>query len=236
MIEPPGESTVNRDTRDQIILSAERLFGEFGIDAVSLRQINIAAGQRNNSAAHYHFGSKETLIADIFDYRMKRINRRRMQRLNEMLRAGQFDDVRMLVGGIILPMVEEIEQSEGGSHFIRFAAQTFRHPQLDSFSLWRSKYSRGLQRIHRALKVDLPDVPAIVLARRFGMIMELIVHSLADRELFRMSAEKSDDFNTTVFVNNLVDACTGALSAPVSSETQLEIVKETRVEPGFPVR
>jgi hypothetical protein len=55
------------------------------------------------------------------------------------------------------------------------------------------------------------------------MIMELIIHSLADREIFRVTAEKSSGFYAPVFINNLVDSCTGVLNAPVSSETLTEI-------------
>ena len=47
MTEPARKPTVNQHTREQLILAAERLFSESGIDAVSLRQINVAAGQRN---------------------------------------------------------------------------------------------------------------------------------------------------------------------------------------------
>ncbi len=82
MTQPAQKSTVGQDTREQIILAAEQLFGEFGIDAVSMRQINVAAEQRNSSAAHYHFGSKEALVMETFHYRMERINRRRLQRLD----------------------------------------------------------------------------------------------------------------------------------------------------------
>ena len=123
MVQPVEKSTLNQHTREQIILAAERLFGEFGIDAVSLRQINVAAHQRNSSAAHYHFGSKEALITITFHHRMERINRRRLQKLDEITKAGQVGDVRVLVQAILLPIVEEIEQSKGGSNYIRFAAQ-----------------------------------------------------------------------------------------------------------------
>jgi len=223
MTEPAEKTALNQHTREQLILAAERLISESGIDAVSMRQINVAAGQRNNSAAHYHFGSKEALIAATFDYRMERINRRRHQRLDEVSKTGQDYNVRLLVQAIILPIVEEIEQSEGGSHYIRCEAQYLRHPRIDFFSLWRSEHSEGLQRIWQLLKAAPSGVPEIVLGQRFGMIMELIIHSLADREIFRLVAKSSNDFNAAVFLNNLLDSCTAALTAPVSSETQLEI-------------
>ncbi len=226
MTKPAEKTALNQHTRQQLILAAERLISESGIDAVSLRQINVAAGQRNNSAAHYHFGSKETLIAAMFEYRMERINRRRVQRLDEVAKTGQDYNVRLLVQAIILPIVEEIEQSEGGSQYIRCEAQYLRHPRIDFFSLWRSEHGEGMQRIWQLLKLALSGVPEIVLGQRFGMMLELILNSLADREIFRLVAESSNDFNAAVFLNNLIDTCATAVSAPVSSETQFEIDRQ----------
>ena len=190
MVQPAGKPAVRQETHERIILAAERLFGKFGIDAVSLRQINVAARQLNNSAANYHFGTKEALIAATFDYRMEGINRRRLQKLDEVSKAGQVGDVRVLVQAIILPIVEEVEQGKGGSHYFRFAGQAFGHPRLDLFSLRRGEFSEGMQRIYRLLRAALPDVPEILFGQRFGMIIELIFHSLADREIFRLSAKK----------------------------------------------
>ncbi len=158
---------------------------------------------------------------ETFHYRMERINGRRLQKLDEISKAGQVGNVRMLVEAVILPIVEEIEQSKGGRHYIRFEAQCMGHPQIDFFSLWRSEDSEGLQRISKLIKAAVPGVAGIVIGQRFGMIMELIIHSLADREIFRLSTQERTDFNAAAFINNLVDSCTGAISAPVSAETQL---------------
>jgi len=223
LVQPARKSTVSQETHERIILCAERLFSKYGIDAVSMRQINVAAGQRNSSAAHYHFGSKEALIAETFHYRMERINRRRLQKLDEISKAGQVDNVRVLVQAMIVPILEELEQSKGGRHYIRFAGQCMGHPRIDFFALWRSEDSEGMQRIFRLIKAAIPSVPAIVISQRFGMIMELIIHSLADREIFRQSTEARTDFNAAAFLNNLADSCTSVLTAPVSAETQLAI-------------
>ena len=223
MNQPARKLTVSQQTREELILAAERLFSELGIDAVSLRQINAAAGQRNSSAAHYHFGSKDVLIAATFDYRMERINARRLRMLDEISKAGKADDVRTLVGAMIFPIVEEIEESEGGHNYIRFEARALGHPKLDFFAMWRSEHSNGIAWVYKLMKAALPDLPKMLLSQRFGMLMESILHCLADHELFRLSAERSGDFYPAVFVNNLVDSCTGAISAPVSSETQVEL-------------
>ena len=223
MTQPARKLTVSQQTREELILAAERLFSEFGIDAVSLRQINAAAGQRNSSAAHYHFGSKDALIAATFDYRMERINARRLRMLDEISKAGKADEVRTLVGAMIFPIVEEIEESEGGHNYIRFEARALGHPKLDFFAMWRSEHSNGVASVYKLMKAALPDLPRTLLSQRFGMLMESILHCLADHELFRLSAEKSGGFYHAVFINNLVDSCTGAISASVSSETQVEL-------------
>ncbi len=223
MNEPARKLTVSQQTRDELILAAERLFSEFGIDAVSLRQINAAAGQRNSSAAHYHFGSKDALIAATFDYRMERINGRRLRKLDEISKAGKADDLRTLVAAMIFPIVEEIEESQGGGNYIRFEARALGHPKLDFFAMWRSEHSDGIAQIYKLMKAALPDLPKMLLSQRFGMLMESILHCLADHELFRLSAERSGGFYPAVFINNLVDSCTGAISAPVSPETHTEI-------------
>ena len=64
-------------SKEQIVLTAERLFAEHGIDGISLRQIGQAAGNANNSAVQYHFGTKDNLIQAIFEYRLPYLTRRR---------------------------------------------------------------------------------------------------------------------------------------------------------------
>ena len=49
------------ETQDKILDTAERLIGEQGYAATSLRQIIAEAGV-NLAAVHYHFGSKEELL------------------------------------------------------------------------------------------------------------------------------------------------------------------------------
>src|ERR687892_231101 len=45
-------------TAERLIAAAESLFATHGIDGVSLREINRAAGARNASALQYHFGDR----------------------------------------------------------------------------------------------------------------------------------------------------------------------------------
>ena len=49
-------------TRERLVDAAEHVFASLGIEDANLREINRAAGQSNNSALHYHFGSREALL------------------------------------------------------------------------------------------------------------------------------------------------------------------------------
>jgi AcrR family transcriptional regulator len=57
------------DTPTRILDAAERLFAERGIESVSVRSILAAAGV-NVALAHYHFGSREGLIAALLEARV----------------------------------------------------------------------------------------------------------------------------------------------------------------------
>lgn len=60
-------SDTKADTREKLIIVAIKLFAQQGFSGVSMRTINSAAGTKNSSAVHYHFGSKMGIIEAIMD-------------------------------------------------------------------------------------------------------------------------------------------------------------------------
>jgi AcrR family transcriptional regulator len=223
MPETHRKSSVREQTRKQLISAAEKLFAKDGIDGVSLRQINLEAGQKNSSAAHYHFGSKDSLIMAIYQHRMENVNERRLKKISELESSGDEKNIRALVGAIVYPIVEEIDADMSGRHYIRFMAQAIGHPQLDLIELWQQEHSGGLSRTIDLIRKALPDIPNAIVGQRFGLAFEQIVHSLADREKLRKSAKHSFEVNSALFVSNLVDCISGAMAAPVSPETSREL-------------
>jgi len=95
---------------------------------VSLREIGASAGQRNNSVAHYHFGSRQGLIDAIFERRMAPIDRRRHAMLDDMVRSGRSGDVRSLCEALVLPLVFALDEQEGYRYYARFLAQVYTAP------------------------------------------------------------------------------------------------------------
>src|SRR5690348_9816792 len=64
-------------TKLRILDTAEELFGEQGLDRVSIRDITQRA-KVNLAAISYHFGSKEDLIAAVFERRIVPVNEARL--------------------------------------------------------------------------------------------------------------------------------------------------------------
>ena len=220
------QTAVASNTREALILAAERLIAENGIDGVSLRQINTEAGQRNSSAAHYHFGSKEALVHSIYDHRLGSVNRRRQQLLDEILAAGRGADVRALVEAIVRPIVDEIRDSEGGSFYIRFLAQAMGHPQASTRDYWKTILTDAALTAYELLKKAMPDVDEPVISQRFGLMWELIIHSLADRERYLESGKAAGGEDLELlFVDNLIDVVTGGLTAQVSAATATALAR-----------
>ena len=215
---------VSSRTREQLLVTGERLFATHGLDNVSLRQINLEAGQRNSSAAHYHFGSKDAMIAAIYEYRMECLNVRRNELLAALPPADGPRSVLSMIEILVYPMVEVAENPEGGHAYLRFLSQLFSHPKLDLTGMWRRQFSESVGRVYYELRTALPEIPDEVFGPRFGLIWLLAVNSLADRERLSQAASGMVSHALPVlFVSNLIDCLAGLMSAPTSLSTAAEI-------------
>ena len=207
-------------TKKLLIRTAEKLFAEHGIDAVSLRQINNAAGQRNASAAHYHFGSKEALIAAIFEERMSGINRRRLGMLEAVERRGRTGDLRCVMEALVWPLAEQLFDRSGGNHYVRFIAQAYSDPMVRFWDLFDGDLAEGARRADDMARAILSDLPERVLRQRMSALRSQLINGIADLEVRAKRRLQSDpNFDPTAQVNNFIDMLCGALRAPVSKET-----------------
>ena len=221
------QTAASAETREALILTGERLIAENGIGAVSLRQINTEAGQRNSSAAHYHFGSKEALVDAIFDYRMKRVNLSRKLKLAALReQTNDHPNPRQLVETFISPIAEEIRDTEGGSFYIRFLAQAVGHPHTDTYKFSEGR-SDAAESAYKQLKQMAPEIPEPIFGQRFGLMWEMVIHSLADWEYTSELRASTQHISRALFINNLIDSATGALMAPVTASTVAELKRKS---------
>ena len=69
-------------TKAQVFAAAERLFALHGFQNVSVRDIT-AEAKVNLASVNYHFGSKDSLLFEIFRRRTSELNRERARMLHE---------------------------------------------------------------------------------------------------------------------------------------------------------
>src|SRR5690242_12177605 len=125
-----------RSTKEQILLAAERMFADHGVDGVSMRQIGTAVGSGNNSAVLYHFGSKDNLVEAIFEHRLPRLRERRAALIAERRPV----DVR---GWLACQIDMVLEQSDlPDSNYLRFVASLSQHGG-DAFKHLPRRLARG---------------------------------------------------------------------------------------------
>jgi AcrR family transcriptional regulator len=211
----PPSASPRRDAREQMILAAERLFAERGIGAVSLREIGAAAGQRNNGAAQYHFGSKRGLVDAIVEYRMRPVNERRLELLAAADAAGRGEDLRALVEVLVLPFAEFVSAPE--TSWARFLEQAATEPDVDIAAVVQRPAMRGLREVLRRLDAALRDLPPHVRRSRIELAQILLVHAGAGWEREASQAPRGRGMGPAPLALDLVDATVGLLSAPVTS-------------------
>ncbi|MBT2418927.1 TetR family transcriptional regulator [Streptomyces sp. ISL-22] len=206
------EEQVNA-TRALLLTAAERLFAEHGVHAVSNRQVSEAAGQGNNTAVGYHFGTKTDLVRAIVRKHATRIEENRA-RLLAGLRDP--DDVRGWVDCLVRPVLEHLAALGSPTWYARFCAQVVSDPALHQLMVEEALTSPSLQRIVEGLNRCLPDLPAEVRAERAEMVRHLIVHVAAERE--RALAEHTPTPRATWddAATGLADAVVGMWLAPVT--------------------
>jgi AcrR family transcriptional regulator len=216
-------SAATQQTRNKILLTAEKLFAERGIDQTSIRLINQMAGQRNSSATQYHFGSKPGVIAALFDYRMEPINERRLQMLTELEARRQTDDLRSMVEIIVHPLAEHLNKHSEAYYYIPVVAQVIGHPGYHDIARTRRIHGTGLQRLIKMMKVMLPALPNELFMQRFGMALRQVFNELNDYQRMYLLRPRNARPEMALFISTLIDVVTAQLTAPVSQQTRREL-------------
>jgi AcrR family transcriptional regulator len=204
-----------RDTRAQLIVAAERLFAERGIEGVSLREINLAAKQRNTSAAHYHFGSKDALVDAIFEFRRSEIGRRRDEVLDALEAEGKATDIRALSSALVMPLAPEIQPGEEGGHYLEVLAHLFLTSPAKVGDILR-KHQAGDARWTAMVAAALPSIPRSLVWTRLLLMGRHVVISLA---VYQRRGLVVDNVGFEAYLSDMVDAVAGYLSAPPSQRT-----------------
>ncbi|MDG3010331.1 TetR family transcriptional regulator [Rhodococcus sp. D2-41] len=207
------------DARERILLAGERLIAERGVE-VPLREVAAAAGQRNNSAVHYHFGSRDGLIQAILDRRQTSLEARQLALLAEHEDSGGDDDPASLVEIMVRPMLE-IPYADGSTHYARFLEQVRPHRVIVRAQLSVERWPAiriVMTRLHRAL-APMPDP---LRRRRITAMATAMFALLADHERADAGEAAGADRSGA---DDLVAMLVGMLTAPSPATTGSDLPK-----------
>lgn len=204
-----------RDVKGHMLDIAERMFNERGLDGVSMRDVASAAGQRNNSAVQYHFGSRDGLVVAVLRRRMTGIDADRRQRLEEVDETGLGDDVPALVRVLFEPLVERIRHSPRPTHYGRFLAKVgpLVGPTIPEITEMRPPSDDVVVRL-----IDLLDhVSKRTAFERIDLATQMFIGALAVHEDRLDSTHPVEIAGFEPTVAHLYDMTLAALLAPESS-------------------
>ena len=201
-------------TREAILTAAERLFAEHGVFAVSNRQVSDAAGQGNNAAVGYHFGTKSDLIRAIVRKHNEQVERLCQQMVD---RLGADAELRDWVDCLVRPLAAHLTELGSPTTYARFSAQLMPDPSHRDLVSEESLGSSSVLHIIEGLNRCLPDMPPQVRVERNAMARQLIVHMFAERERALADGAPTPHPSWEAMATSLVDAITGLMLAPVTA-------------------
>jgi AcrR family transcriptional regulator len=139
------------DTKTRILNAAEKLFGEYGFDATSLRDITAEAGV-NLAAVNYHFQSKESLIDALIERRLGPITRKRLDLLKA---AGPNPSLEQVIRAFLAPILDyDILPA------IPLIGRVLSNPTQFFDRVYKRHLSETLTGFSEVLQKLLPELPA----------------------------------------------------------------------------
>ncbi|MEZ0366659.1 TetR family transcriptional regulator [Mycobacterium sp. pUA109] len=205
-------------TREAILAAAERLYAEHGVFAVSNRQVSEAAGQGNNAAVGYHFGTKTDLVRAIEQKHRAPIERLREQMVADVLTADATADMRDWVACLVRPLTDHLAELGNPTWYARFAAQVMTDPAYHDIVVKDALSSPSLVEVINRIDRCLPELPAEIRSARNAMGRNLLMHTCADWERTLAAGGSARKTNWQIAGANLIDAIVGLWLAPVTSE------------------
>lgn len=126
---------MSKGSRERILDATEKLFAKRGSQAVSLREINAAAGV-SQGVLHYQFGGRAELIKAMLERRFPVIHAQRLTMLQPLLHRDSPPDVRDLVEVVVRPFADFVlGHKRLGNRFMRVLSHlsTERNPEFQQY-------------------------------------------------------------------------------------------------------
>jgi AcrR family transcriptional regulator len=210
------------ETKQKILDVAERLFGEQGYDAVSLRHIIAEAGV-NLAAVHYHFGSKDDLLLEVVMRKVQPVNERRLALLDqaEAEAAPGPPPLERVLEAFLLPAVLMAGKSP---EFVKLMGRL--HAEGTATAIFLKHFEPLINRFRAAMRGALPDLPEEELAWRTHFMVGAMAHTLNGPPATRPVPNGASGDDPRLVAGYLIAFLSGGLRAPVTTPARIAALKE----------
>lgn len=218
-----GARATSEDTRNQIKAAAQMLFARHGVDAVTVQEIVDAAGQRNNAALHYHFGTKEELIRQMVVDGAAVLDERRRGMLEEIEARGGPRSIREVLLVLVMPVIE-LGEDERWRGYIRFTSNLQASDPNALRAALNNRWNTGYVACFNHLKTMLP-LPAAVIEQRLSIfsIYANSILSAHEAALETRNTKSSRLWGQRFTIENILDTLEATITCPMSESTQAKL-------------
>lgn len=167
------------DTKEQILIVAERLFAERGFAGTTLRNVVSEAGV-NLAAVHYHFGSKEELFRAVVQRFARPVVEQELKLLSELEAKAGRPSVEEILTAMVKPSLEILSQDDD-RHSIRaqFMGRCRTEPEPIQ-SIAYDEFAPASKAFLDTLQQVLPEQSLTQLGWKFDLVIAALVRVLME--------------------------------------------------------
>jgi TetR/AcrR family transcriptional regulator, regulator of cefoperazone and chloramphenicol sensitivity len=197
-------------TRAKLIAAGEQFFATHGIHGAQMRDIVRAAGQANDSAVHYHFGSREGLLRAICE---RHIDAREPDRQRRIAEQGPAPALATVVHDMLRPTAADLH-TLGGRYFLRISAQLAGLAGVRTGSVPPIVGPALRAQLETLRRLCAERMSAELAGERVAVLIGTLTGALADRAV-GIDGGRSFALDEETFLANLEAMSVAALQAPV---------------------
>jgi AcrR family transcriptional regulator len=207
---PVRTASPSFSTRERILGVAEALFARHGFDGASLRQVT-AAAKVNLAAVNYHFGSKESLIEEVFRRRLDELNR---QRLAALAAVQAEPTLEAVLDAFIRPALEQSMDAAGGAAFVRVLARAYAEHDERLRKFLSDNYGHVLREFAGSFARLLPHLEKEELYWRLDIVAGALTYAMADFGMIKRKGDVSEHSHRELATTHLIRFAAAGLRAP----------------------
>lgn len=202
-------------SREAILEAALDLMSRRGFHAVSMREIARAA-EVNLGSVTYHFGTKENLLAAIYERHTRPMNQRRVELLAEAERISDRDErLSAIIRAFVVPAFSSSADSAGGgARFTRLRALVSMEGNEVAGRIIAGAFDDTSRAFIEAIGRCLPEAGEAHVVWRSHFLLGALYYTLVNGErINRLSDGRLDGADAAVAIDQLVGAATASLGA-----------------------